>query len=157
MREYDEEFLNVFNEYYPFERYIFSTPKSLGMIFDDILITEIFVPYIEIKPILNDDGSLISHTKINPEDIYVKVKGNAGEMRICYFDFNDHVREEIRNIFILDFGDYEYESLYVDHEDDDNSTLIAVLNRQKMLIKEKYGICNIKKAVRDNLVNEDYE
>jgi hypothetical protein len=76
-------------------------------------------------------------------------------MRICYFDFNDHVREEIRNIFILDFGDYEYESLYVDHEDDDNSTLIAVLNRQKKLIKEKYGICNIKKAVRDNLVNED--
>jgi hypothetical protein len=55
----------------------------------------------------------------------------------------------------LDFGEYEYESLYVDHEDDDNSTLIAVLNRQKTLIKEKYGICNIKKAVRDNLVTED--
>lgn len=157
MRDYDKEFLSIFNEYYPFEQYIFSTPKSLGMVFDDMLITEIFVPYTEIKPILNDDGSLITHTTINPEEIYVKVKGNAGEMRICYFDFNDHVREEIRNIFILDFGDYEYESLYVDHEDDDNSTLIAVLNRQKTLIKEKYGICNIKKAVRDNLVNEDYE
>ena len=58
MRDYDKEFLSIFNEYYPFERYIFSTPKSLGMIFDDMLITEIFVPYTEIKPILNDDGSV---------------------------------------------------------------------------------------------------
>lgn len=105
---YDEEFLNVFNEYYPFERYIFKTPKSLGLTFDDIFITELFVPYNEIKHVLNENGSIISFTNICKDEIYVKVVGNAGDMRIGYYDFNDHIRENIRYAFISDFGDYEY-------------------------------------------------
>ena len=47
-----------------------------------------------------------------------------------------------------------YECLYVDHEDEDNSSLIAVLKNQQALIKEKYGECHIKTSLRDNLMNE---
>ena len=151
---YDEEFLNVFNEYYPFERYIFKTPKSLGLTFDDIFITELFVPYNEIKPILNENGSIISFTNICKDEIYVKVVGNAGDMRIGYYDFNDHIRETIRYAFISDFGDYEYESLYVDHEDGDRE-LINALNEQKDLIVKKYGKCYLKPSVRAVIVKND--
>lgn len=148
MRDYDIEFLNTFNECYPFERYIFTEPRSLGMLFDDMLMTEIFIPDTEIKPILSDDGSLICHTQINNDEVYIKVTGKGGEMRIGYFDFNAHIREQIRIEFISDFGEYEFECLYVDHEGDDNTKLIKVLSRQKSLIKEKYGNCNIKKSLR---------
>jgi hypothetical protein len=62
--------------------------------------------------------------------------------------------KNIRDIFILDFGEYEYECLYVDHEDENNTSLIKVFNTQKALIKEKYGECHIKTSLRDNLINE---
>ena len=152
MDSYDEEFLKTFNECYPFEKYIFNEPKSLGMSFDDMLLTEIFVPYTKIKPILNEDGSFIRYTEIPYNEVFVKVVGNAGEMRIGYLDFETHIRENIRDNFFLDFGEYEYECLYVDYED--NASLIEVLNTQKSLIKEKYGECNIKPSVHDNLVND---
>jgi len=42
--DYDREFLSVFNEYYPFERYIVKDPKSITYLFDDAILTEIFVP-----------------------------------------------------------------------------------------------------------------
>lgn len=156
MNNYDEEFLDTFNECYPFERYIFKEPKSIGMTFDDMLLTEVFVPYTEIKPVTNENGSFLFYTSIPYNEVYVKVVGNAGEMRIGYFDFEIHIREMIRHNFIEDFGEYEYEGLYVDHEDegDDNASLIAVLKNQKSLIEEKYGECNIKSSVRSNLVNE---
>lgn len=156
MNNYDEEFLNTFNECYPFERYIFKEPKSIGMTFDDMLLTEVFVPYTEIKPVTNENGSFLFYTSIPYNEVYVKVVGNAGEMRIGYLDFEIHIREMIRYNFIEDFGEYEYEGLYVDHEDegDDNASLIAVLKNQKSLIEEKYGECNIKSSVRSNLVNE---
>lgn len=155
MNNYDEEFLNIFNECYPFERYIFKEPKSIGMLFDDMLLTEIFIPYTEIKPVTNENGSFLFFTSIPYDEVYVKVVGNAGEMRIGYFDFESHIREMIRDNFIEDLGKYEYECLYVDHEGEgsDNS-LINVLKNQKDLIKEKYGECNIKSSLRDNLVNE---
>jgi hypothetical protein len=44
----DKEFIDVFNEYYPFERYILKNPKSIENLFDDLLLTEIFVPKTEI-------------------------------------------------------------------------------------------------------------
>jgi len=156
MDNYDKEFLNIFNECYPFERYIFKEPKSLGMTFDDMLLTEIFVPYTEIKPVTNENGSFLFYTSIPYHEVYVKVVGNAGEMRIGYIDFEEHIREMIRGNFIEDFGEYEYEGLYVDHEDegDDNASLIAVLKKQKALIEEKYGEYHIKTSLRDNLINE---
>ena len=104
MNNYDRDFINIFNEYYPFERYIFKEPKSIGLTFDDAVLTEIFVPYTEIKPILNPNGSFARFTKVNPNEIYVKVKGDAGEMRFGYADFNDHVRGQIRWNFVEDIG-----------------------------------------------------
>ena len=156
MDNYDEDFLSLFNECYPFERYIFKDPKPLGMTFDDVLLTEIFVPYTEIKPVLDKNNKLLYFTSIPYDEVYVKVVGNAGEMRIGYLDFEERIRTMIRCNFIEDFGGYEYEGLYVDHDDegDDNASLIAVLKNQKALIEEKYGECNIKPSVRSNLVND---
>jgi hypothetical protein len=70
---------------------------------------------------------------------------------MAYYDFNDHVREEIRNIIISDFGNYEWECLYVEHEDDGDEDLKKALLAQKKLIEEKYGTCNVK----DNFIIED--
>lgn len=145
MNNYDKEFLNVFNEYYPFERYIFKEPKSLGLTFDDAVLTEIFVPYTEIKPILNPDGSFARFTKLNPNEVYVKIKGNAGEMRFAYIDFNDHIREQIRWNFVEDLGQCNYELLYVESENEnDTAELKELLKEQSRLIKDKYGDCKIK-------------
>jgi hypothetical protein len=154
MNDYDKYFIDTFNECYPFERYIIKEPKSIGNLFDDAVLTEIFVPYTEIKPVVDDNGELMFFTKINENDVYVKLCTNVGEIRFCYFDFAAHIRENIRDIFVEDFGEYEYECLYVDHEEEGNASLIEVLNTQKTLIKEKYGECHIKTSLRDNLINE---
>ena len=152
MSNFDEEFLSVFNEYYPYERYIIENPKPIGNLFDDLLLTEIFIPKTEIKLIVDEDGTDY-FTKINSDDVYVKVKGCAGEMRIGYFDFAYNIRQNIRDIFCEDFGAYEYECLYVEYED--LSQLKNKLEFQKELIISKYGECNIKSfAVRSTLINK---
>lgn len=151
MNNYDNQFLNVFNEYYPFERYIIKNPKPINFTFDDAFLTEIFVPETEIKPILDDNSKFIGFTKINPNEVYVKIKGKAGVMRFGYFDFNEAIREEIRYIFIDDFGEYNYESLYVDHEGEDNTDLKELFREQFDKIKSEYGECKIKNAVRSDL------
>ena len=144
MTDYNKEFLMCFNECYPFEKYIIKNPKKINYLFDDALLCEIFVPNTKIEPVLDDDGKLLYWTEINNDEVYIKVKGNAGEMRFSYFDFASHIREEIRNIFVEDFGDYNYECLYVDHEDDDNQSLLKELDYQKKLITDKYGECITK-------------
>lgn len=144
--DYDKEFLNTFNESYPFETYIIKEPKPIGNLFDDAYLTEIFVPDTKIEPILDDNGNLITFTKINPDKVYVKLRTKAGEIRFGYFDFSPYIREEIQNIFINDFGDYAYECLYVDYED--TKDLERTLNEQKLLITEKYGKCVSKKENR---------
>ena len=121
----DDDFINILNEFYPFERYIVRTPKSIEPVFDDLILTEIFVP------------------KKNDE-VYVKVKGVAGEIRIGYFDFAPHIREAIRNIVITDFGHYEWQSLYVQDENEEFPELEKVLSEQKALIEKKYEECVIK-------------
>ena len=145
-----EDFINVFNEYYPFERYIVKTPKSIVYLFDDALLTELFIPSTEIKPIVLD-GQFIGHTKVPKNEIYVKVKGTAGEMRFALFDFADAVIEDILYIIVSDFGGYEWEGLYVDHEDDNEDLKIALLE-QKRLIEEKYGECGIKDTINAELL-----
>ena len=57
------DFINEFNDYYPFERYIVKTPKSFVYLFDDAQLTEVFVPSTEIKPIVID-GQFVGHTKV---------------------------------------------------------------------------------------------
>ena len=151
MNDYDKEFLSVFNEYYPFERYILKEPRSLGNLFDDLLLTEIFVPKTEIDPVFGENGRIINFTDFNQDDIYIKVKGNAGEMRLGYFDFSEDIREQIRSLIVEDISPYEYECLYVDYDNMDE--LVDELKHQKELITTKYGDCNIKESsVRSNLV-----
>ena len=144
----DKEFIDTYNEYYPFERYIVKNPKKINYLFDEALLCELFIPSTEIKPIMHE-GEFVGFTQINDDDIHIKLKTSAGEIRMAYYDFNDHIREEIRNIIISDFGGYEWECLYVEHEDDND--LAIALQIQKKLIEEKYGTCNVK----DNFIIED--
>lgn len=147
---YDTEFINTFNEYYPFERYIVKTPKKINYLFDDAFLCELFIPSTEIKPIMHE-GEFVGFTQIHDDDVYVKIKTSAGEIRMAYYDFNDHIREVIRGIIISDFGDYEWQCLYVEpDEDDDCNELKEALLIQKKLIEEKYGTCNVK----DNFIIE---
>ena len=153
----DKEFINTFNEYYPFERYIVKNPKKINYLFDDVLLSELFIPSTEIKPVIYE-GGFTGFTCINDDEIYIKLKcknecdDNWVEFRMAYYDFDDHIREEIRGIIITDFGGYEWESLYVEHEEnDDCNELKEALKIQKKLIEDKYGICNVK----DNFIIED--
>lgn len=140
----DKEFINVINEYYPFERYIVKSPKSLEPTFDDLILTELFVPNTEIKPILHN-GHLVYFTNVNPDEIYVKVRGKAGEMRIGYYDFAKHIRNEIIEIILGDIGGVNWQSLYAQDTDEDLPDLEKMLNEQKSLIEIKYGDCLVKK------------
>lgn len=144
------DFINVFNEYYPFERYIMKQPKKINSLFDDAYLTELFIPSTEIKPIVLD-GQFIGFTKIPNDEIYVKVKGSAGEMRFSLFDFSDSVIDGIIWFVILDMGQYEWESLYVEHEDG-SEDLKRTLLEQKRLIAEKYGECGIKDTINAELL-----
>ena len=142
--DYDEDFLSTFNEKYPLERYIFKEPVSLGLDFDDVQLIEIFVPKTEIRPIFHN-GQHIGNTHVNPKEVYVKVKGPAGEMRFGYLDFNDGVRDTIRESFYEDFGDY-FQYLYIDSEGDEEieEEMTRILTDQYILNIEKYGSCEIK-------------
>lgn len=143
MAYYDEQFISVFNEFYPFERYIIKEPKSIENLFDDLLLAEIFIPSTEIKPVFSEDNQLLFHTKVNDNDIYVKLQTPSGDsIRIGFWDLEAHIRENIRDIIYFDFGGYEWEGLYVEH--DDNSDLKVALMKQKSLIEQKYGECKIK-------------
>jgi hypothetical protein len=140
--EYDKEFIKIFNGHYPFERYVVKTPQSIGNLFDDVLLVEVFVPNTEIKLEKSERGNY-GWTCVDNDKIYVKIKGTSEEIRIGYFDFEEHIRQKIRDIVINDMGDYTYESLYVDH-DDEEKELLKELNNQYHLIKEKYGDCTVK-------------
>ena len=142
--DYDEDFLSTFNEKYPLERYIFKEPTSLGLDFDDVQLIEIFVPKTKIEPIFHN-GQYIGSTKVNPKEVYVKVIGSAGEMRFGYLDFNDRVRDTIRESFYEDFGDY-FQYLYIDSEGDEEieQEMTKILTNQYRLNVEKYGSCEVK-------------
>lgn len=138
----EDEFINTFNSYYPFERYIFKNKHQINYLFDDLVVTEFFVPTTEIKPVTDDNGRLITFTRIPDDEIYVKVQCKGVEFRLAFYDFDRSVREEIRYAFIKDLGGYEFECLYVDHEDMDD--LKEALQWQKTIIESKYKVCNIK-------------
>ena len=148
----DKEFIYTYNECYPFERYIVKNPEKINYLFDDALLCELFIPSTEIKPIIHN-GKFVGSTQVNNDEIYIKLKckndDNWSEFRMAYYDFNDNIREEIRRIIISDFGYYEWECLYVEHENE-NDDLATALQIQKKLIEEKYGICNVK----DNFIIE---
>lgn len=139
MEDFDEEFLMTFNEFYPFEKYIVKNPKRIND--DGALLTEIFVQKTKTDTDLDSDTNF-----------YIKVKGDAGEMNFSYFDFAPHIREEIRRVFIEDFGLYNYDSLYFDNGDDeDNQSLSEELDYQRKLITDKYGEFVAKFVYKDKL------
>ena len=145
MTNYDEDFINEFNDYYPFERYIVKEPKKINYLFDDVVLTELFIPSTECKPLIDENDDFHGFTKINDDEIYVKLKCKDVEFRMAYSDFDGHIREEIRYIIFTDFGKYEWECLYVEYEEEsDYDELKEALLIQQKLIKEKYGVCNIK-------------
>lgn len=151
----DKEFIDTYNECYPFERYIVKNPEKINYLFDDALLCELFIPSTEIKPIIHN-GEFVGSTQVNKDEIYIKLKcknkcnENLAEFRMSYYDFNAYIREEIRRIIISDFGKYEWECLYVEHEDVDDDDLAIALQIQKKLIEEKYGTCNVK----DNFIKD---
>ena len=151
----EEYFISVFNERYPFERYIFKEPVKINRQFDDLFLTELFIPSTEIKPILDSTGDLIRFTEVPLNEIYVKVKGTFGEARLSFFDFADNIREEIRCSLIMDFGQCEWESLYVQGDDDDDEMLKDAIEEQRILIERTYGVCNIKDNASLNNEEED--
>lgn len=152
--EYLEEFLSVFNDRYPFERYIFKTPCNLGNLFDDVLVTEVFVPSTEIKPYFSDDGQCFDSNEIPKDEIYLKLKGPAGEFRMGLIDFDKPIYENVIFRLYEDFGDYAWECLYMDYDDEDAyDELQEVLLEQKRLITEKYGICDIKEHIDEIVKN----
>ena len=154
----DKEFIDTYNEYYPFERYIVKNPKKINYLFDDALLCELFISSTEIKPIIHND-EFVGSTQVNEDEIYIKLKCKNkcdetwAEFRMAYYDFNDHIRDEIRSIIISDFGHYEWECLYVEHEDGDDNDLAIALQIQKKLIEEKYGTCNVKDSfIKENTI-----
>lgn len=144
----DYNFIETFNDYYPFERYVVKNPKQINELFDDAVLTEIFIPSTEIKPLIDDGGNFLGYSEIPDDEIYVKLKCNNVEFRMAYWDFNDHIREEIRTIILNDFGHYEWQSLYVEYEEEyEYDELKDALKIQYNLIKEKYGECNLKSNI----------
>lgn len=139
----DKSFINIFNEYYPFDRYIIEEPKSIEPTFDDLFLTEVFVPKTEIKPLLYN-GKFVCYTEVNKDEIYVKVKCKTEEFRIGYYDFEDHIRRSIINTVIEDFGEYQWECLYCQDEDTEYPELQSAINRQKALIEAKYNTKTLK-------------
>jgi hypothetical protein len=74
---------------------------------------------------------------------------------MAYWDFNNHIREEIRTIILNDFGHYEWQSLYVEYEEEyEYDELKDALKIQYNLIKEKYGECNLKSNIDADLFPE---
>ena len=143
------DFINTFNEYYPFERFIFSKPKQINYLFDDVMITELFIPSTEIKPVTDDDGNYICHSKIDLMTIYVKLEVSGKSFRMALYDFSDDIISNILNAVIRDFGGWAWESLYCETEDD--SDLKEALFKQREMITQKYGKCKIK----DNFIIGD--
>lgn len=141
----EDSFINLFNENYPFERYILKTPVRINALFDDLLLTEIFVPETEIRPIIDENKHLVKYTEVPRNEIYVKVKSkhHHQSMRLAFYDFSEEIREEIEYAMIKDFGQYEWECLYIDFDAPLND-LQKALQTQYSLIKAKYGNCDIK-------------
>lgn len=129
MNYHDELFINTFNVYYPFDRYILKTPKSISTLFNDILLTEIFTP-------------------IQNDTLCIKINGT---IRMGFLDFVEHIREEIRYIVMQDFGANEWQDLFI--ECDNSNKLREILLEQKKLIKNKYGSCYIKDCINLELLN----
>ena len=147
----DKEFINVFNEYYPFEHYIINNPKSINDD-DDVLLIGITVPETKIQSIYNVDGNFVFNTQVSKGDIVVILKYAFVEFTFKYYDFNDHIRDNIRSIIIDDFGAKEYEYLYIEPNEKESIELKNILLKQKEIIEKEFGYYNIKDNINSKLL-----
>lgn len=146
-----QEFIDTFNQYYPFERYIVKNPQSINYLFDDVKLTEVFVPLTEIKPItyinsVTGKEEYMCHNEVNSNEVYVKLECKGVAFRMALYDFDDGIRETIIGNVLEDMGGMNWQSLYIEYgdEDEEDYELKEMLKKQKTLITEKYGGCNVK-------------
>jgi hypothetical protein len=133
-------------ELYTAGKYELEALELINSLFDDVMLTELFVPSTEIKPIADDNGDLVGFTEIPTDEIYIKLKNSSGgEFRMSFFDFSEDIQEAMRFLVIQDMGQYEWECLYVDDESDQEE-LKDALSEQRDLITQKYGSCEIKES-----------
>ena len=87
-----------------------------------------------------------NHTKVNNDEIYVKLKCKDVIFRMALYDFDDRIKETIIEIVVEDIGSLNWQSLYIEYEDgnEEEDELKEILKEQKILITEKYRECNIK-------------
>lgn len=142
-----EEFLNIFNEDYPYERYIFKNPKPISIAFNKLLLTEIWIPYTKIEPVLYDlnGKKAISYwTKIPDSDVNVKCSTESGEIILFnYYDFCDGVQENIISNWLEEIGD-AYQQMYIDYED--KSDRDSMFEEQRLLNIKHYGDARVKQT-----------
>ena len=139
-----DEFVNQFNSYYPFEQYIMQTPKQINSLFDDVLLTELFIPDTEIKPITHEGKFYGEFTKVNWQEVYLKLQCKGVEFRMSFYDFDENIQEEIGWAVIQDFDPYSWDCLYIEFDDDTLEMLKQSLQIQYDSIKAKYGECKVK-------------
>lgn len=130
-----DSFAFEFIEFYPLKRYIFTDPKPIENLFNNILLTEIFI--------LSAETTLDEYTE---EEVCVKLFCEEEIIKMSYFDFADHIKENIIDNFICDFGSDNWNSLTCLIEPDDkeeeciiDADLESTLQLQKDLIEFKYG------------------
>lgn len=146
----NSDFISEFNEYYPFERYIMKTPVSINYLFDDVKLTELFIPSTEIKPVVDEETKeFLYNTSVNNDEIYIKLKCKDVEFRLALFDLDEQIVNDITFYVRDDFGAMEWQDLYVENEDFED--LKEALETQRELIVKKYGDCKIK----DNFIITD--
>lgn len=121
-----DEFLKIFNNYYPFERYIFIAPLEYPK---TMHVSEI---YVKETP----DGDF------NREDVLITLKCSDGEIEFSYFGVSNDLQGKISEGFRLDLGYREFEMLYSERECE--AELSKKLTQQYDLIMKKYGECHIK-------------
>ena len=123
-----DEFLKIFNNYYPFEKYIFLTPLEYTKAMH---VSEI---YVKETP----DGDF------NKEDVLITLKCSDGTVDFSYFGFSNDFQEVISLGFRLDLGYKEFKMLYSERECE--KELNKKLTQQYNMIIAKYGKCHIKEC-----------
>ena len=121
-------FLNIFNDYYPFERYIFITPLEHTK--------TMHIPEIYVKE--TPDGDF------NKEDVLITLEYSDVSVNFDYFGLSNELKYKLAEGFRNDLGYKEFEMLYSERECKEK--LGQKLTYQYTMCIAKYGECYIKKS-----------
>lgn len=114
-------FIQIFNDYFPYERYRFKTPISISSVHDKMYMTEINIPKQKVN----------KYIPYNNDAIRIIVNDS-----FCFSltDFCDSIQQDIAAAVVEDFGQYEFQSLYCEYEDEED--YVALNNRLKEVQEE---------------------